>query len=108
MNRALPPDSRAFRLRSWPELPDGLRIAPIYRLLSTMTVKPVSRGWIRQNSPLSERDVDTLLAFLGPLVVESELPVLTQAVAAPAPWRAAALAGVAPVPGYSTATAGAW
>ncbi|MFD0666929.1 hypothetical protein ACT80S_04355 [Ramlibacter sp. MAHUQ-53] len=72
-------DNRSYRLKRWPDLPDGLRIAPIYRILSTMTVKPVSRRWIRDHSPLTDRDVDALLAVLGSAVVETQLPTLTQA-----------------------------
>ncbi len=79
-----PNDNRAFRLTRWPDLPDGLRIAPIYRLLSTMTVKPVSRRWIRDHSPLTDRDIDALLSFLGTAVTVTQLPTLTQTVGGPA------------------------
>ncbi len=78
------PDHRAFRLLRWPDLPEGLRIAPIYRLLSTMSVKPVSRRWIRDHSPLTDRDIDQLLALLGPAVAETRLPTLTETVGRPA------------------------
>jgi len=67
-------DTTAFRLRAWPELPDLLRTAPIYRLLSVMTVRAVSRSWMLEQSRLQARDLDALLAHLsagGELVREA-------------------------------------
>lgn len=64
----------AFRLRAWPDLPDLLRTAPIYRLLSVMTVRAVSRQWMLDQSRLQARDLDALLAHLiagGELVQEA-------------------------------------
>ncbi len=67
-------DQAAFRLRAWPELPDLLRTAPIYRLMSVMTVRAVSRRWMMEQSRLQARDIDALLAHLeagGELVQET-------------------------------------
>ncbi len=71
---AVADDPTAFRLRAWPELPDLLRTAPIYRLMSVMTVRAVSRQWMLEQSRLQERDLDALLAHLqagGELVQEA-------------------------------------
>lgn len=67
-------DTHGYRLRAWPELPDMLRTAPIYRLLSVMTVRAVSRSWMMEQSRLGVRDIDALLAHLeagGELVMEA-------------------------------------
>lgn len=67
-------EQTAFRLRAWPELPDLLRTAPVYRLLSVMTVRAVSRQWMLEQSRLREHDLDALLAHLrvgGELVQEA-------------------------------------
>lgn len=67
-------DGTTFRLRAWPDLPDLLRTAPVYRVLSVMTVRPVSRRWMQDQSRLPARDIHALLAYLqagGELVQES-------------------------------------
>ncbi len=67
-------DTTAFRLIAWPELPDLLRTAPVYRLLSVMTVRAVSRSWMLAQSRLQAHELDALLARLqasGELVQEA-------------------------------------
>ena len=67
-------DEPGYRLRAWPELPDLLRVAPVYRLLSVMTVRAVSRQWMLEQSRLPGREIDALLAHLlagGELVEEA-------------------------------------
>ncbi len=59
------PDRRVFRLQSWPELPDAMRTAPVYRMLSTMTVRPVTRAWMHMQSGLAMNEIDRLLGVLA-------------------------------------------
>ena len=57
-------DTRRYRLRTWPELPDPLRVAPIYRILSTMSVQPVTRGWMEMQPGVQRGQLRSLLDFL--------------------------------------------
>lgn len=85
-------DTTAFRLRAWPELPDLLRTAPVYRLLSVMTVRSVSRAWMLAQSRLQAHEIDALLARLqasGELVQEAA-PAWTPRARATAPSMFAA------------------
>ncbi len=88
-------DHQAYRLRAWPELPDLLRTAPVYRLMSVMTVRAVSRQWMLDQSRLQARDLDALLAYLkaGGELVQEEAPSWTPRAraraAAPAMFAAA-------------------
>lgn len=58
-------DNRSYRLRAWPDLPDALRTARIYRMLSTMTVRPVTRTWMQLQSGMGSREIDQLLGELS-------------------------------------------
>lgn len=64
---ALPPvpgDTHILRLRQWPLLPAGMRRAPVLRLLSLMSSRPVSRAWLLQHGGLEHGEVDQLLELL--------------------------------------------
>ena len=60
--RAYP--ARAYRLRSWPELPSGARTAAVYQALSRMTQGPVSLQWFIEQSRLRPRDADELFGWM--------------------------------------------
>lgn len=53
-----------YLLRHWPELPQSSRTADIYRTLSVMSHRRVSRNWILCTSRLTPRQVDSLLERL--------------------------------------------
>lgn len=53
-----------YLLRQWPALPQASRTADIYRTLSVMSHRRVSRNWILRTSRLTPRQVDGLLASL--------------------------------------------
>ncbi len=53
-----------YRLQAWPELHDAVRIAPVYRLLSVMTVRSVSRAWMLEQSRLNPQVIDRLITQL--------------------------------------------
>lgn len=53
-----------YRLKQWPQLPDGMKTAAVYRALSMMSHRPVNRRWIMKNSRLKEKQVDQLLQRL--------------------------------------------
>lgn len=55
----------AYRLRAWPELQEAQRTAPVYRLLSVMTVRAVTRQWMLQQSRLPEARIDALISQLA-------------------------------------------
>ena len=63
-NASAPNDPRRYRLRTWPELPDPLRVAPMYRILSTMSVQPVTRGWMESQPGVKPLQLRSLLDFL--------------------------------------------
>ena len=53
-----------YLLRQWPVLPPSSKTADIYRTLSVMSHRRVSRNWILRTSRLTPRQVDALLARL--------------------------------------------
>jgi len=61
---AMASGSMIYRLRSWPDLPQQQRTAPIYRMLSVMSSRPVNRTWILAHSRMQPRQIDGLLAGL--------------------------------------------
>lgn len=66
-------DPLAYRLIAWPELPEAHRTARVYRLMSTMSVRPVNRGWMLAQSRLLPGELD---ALLGQLTREHMLQVV--------------------------------
>ena len=56
-----PGDTLVYRLRQWPELPVRHRTAAVYRALSLMSNRPVSRGWFLRHSRMKAKDLDGLL-----------------------------------------------
>lgn len=54
-----------YRLKSWPQLEDGVRTAEVYRMLSLMTTQPLSRRWLLAHSKLEPQQLDELLAHLA-------------------------------------------
>lgn len=53
-----------YLLRQWPMLPQDSKTADIFRTLSVMSHRRVSRSWILRTSRLTPRQVDSLLARL--------------------------------------------
>ena len=61
---SLPEDDLVYRLRVWPVLPPALRTAPVLRLLSLMSNRPVNRHWMLNHTRLPAEAVDALLQRL--------------------------------------------
>lgn len=59
-----PVDGLIYRLRVWPDLPQTIKTADIYRSLSVMSNRPVNRRWFLENSKLPTRSADRLLRQL--------------------------------------------
>ncbi len=57
-------DGLVYRLKSWPELPTASRTANVFRALSVMSHRPVTRQWIVAHSKLEASEVDRFLARL--------------------------------------------
>ena len=57
-------DHLAYRLKHWPSLPPASSIADVYRTLSVMSHRCVSRDWILRTSKLKPAQVDLLLRRL--------------------------------------------
>jgi len=57
-------DPLAYRLRGWPELPSAQRTARVLGVMSTMSVRPVRRGWMLEQSKLPPAELDALIARL--------------------------------------------
>ena len=74
------PSGLTYLLRQWPLLPESSKTADIYRTLSVMSHRRVSRNWILQTSRLTPRQVDTLLARL---VEQDAVDVIDVALFAP-------------------------
>lgn len=53
-----------YRVAAWTDLPEGLRCAATYRLMSTMSTRAVSGRWLRLHGNLSAERLDALLALL--------------------------------------------
>lgn len=60
----IPDDGLAYKLREWPELPDMLRTAPVLRMLSVMSHRPVNRRWMVGQNRVTGEMVDALLVRL--------------------------------------------
>lgn len=58
------PGGVTYLLRQWPMLPQASKTADIFRTLSVMSHRRVSRNWILRSSRLTPRQVDGLLASL--------------------------------------------
>lgn len=50
----------AYRLRSWPQLPDATRTAAVYRAFSRMSLGPVTLRWFAVRTGLPTRTVEAL------------------------------------------------
>lgn len=57
-------DGLVYRLREWPVLPASLRTAPVLRLLSLMSNRPVNRHWMSTHAQLPAAKIDALLQRL--------------------------------------------
>jgi hypothetical protein len=68
-----PGDTLVYRLKQWPELPQRHRTAKVYRALSLMSNRPVSRGWFVRHSRMKVSEID---ALLDRLVTEGSVEVL--------------------------------
>ncbi len=64
MAPGLADDPHLYALGAWPDLPEGLRTAAVYRLLSVMTVRPVPRQWMARQSGLGPDAIEALLQWL--------------------------------------------
>jgi len=53
-----------YRLKFWPDLPDAEKVANIYRMLSVMSSRAVSRQWILLTTGLRDEELDRLLQRL--------------------------------------------
>src|SRR3954468_15568070 len=54
----------AYRLRSWPQIPDRFRTARVLGALSRMTIGPVTDDWFLSHTGLESTAVAELLASL--------------------------------------------
>lgn len=54
-------DTLVYRLKQWPELPQRHRTANVYRALSLMSSRPVSRNWFVRHSRMKAKEIDGLL-----------------------------------------------
>ena len=50
-----------YRLKSWPKLPEAGRNLEIYRLLSVMSSRPVTRQWIKERCRMDAHQLESLL-----------------------------------------------
>ncbi|MEJ5990929.1 hypothetical protein WG902_13090 [Ramlibacter sp. PS3R-8] len=53
-----------FRMKAWPSLPAAGRTAEVYRMLSVMSSRPVSRKWLLSHCTMTPRELDALLRKL--------------------------------------------
>ena len=71
----------AYRLRQWPAgLPAPFYTADVLRVLSMMSIRPVSREWLQRHVKLQPRALDQLLDLL---VQRGELDVVDTSTFAP-------------------------
>lgn len=61
---ARPGPQLIYRLRAWPELDEDGRTAPVYRMLSLMSQRPLNRQWIIDHLHMAPAQVDAVLARL--------------------------------------------
>ncbi|MEJ6022146.1 hypothetical protein [Ramlibacter sp. PS4R-6] len=57
-------DTLVYRLRQWPNLPPVHRTAAVYKALSLMSNRPVSRNWFVRHSRMKAQQIDRLLNSL--------------------------------------------
>ncbi|HWI82221.1 hypothetical protein [Ramlibacter sp.] len=57
-------DGMVYRLKHWPDLPSASRTADIYRVLSMMSHRPVTRRWMSTHTKLELAQIDQLLTLL--------------------------------------------
>lgn len=57
-------DPLSYRICGWPDLDHSMRTAAVYRLLSCMSVRAVSRPWMLWKSGLTSELLDRLLESL--------------------------------------------
>jgi hypothetical protein len=53
-----------YRLRAWPDLPEGFRTGPVLRVLSRMTLAPVTHTWFLDRTRLAPAQAEALLREL--------------------------------------------
>ena len=53
-----------YRLKCWPDLPESDKVVSIYRMLSVMSSRAVSRQWILSTTGLPSEQIDQLLERL--------------------------------------------
>lgn len=58
------PTSLIYRLRRWPSLPSSLKTADVLRLLSLMSIRPVSHAWILAHGKVGREKLEHLLLHL--------------------------------------------
>ena len=61
---AAPADTAAYRLRSWPELPDEYRTAPVLQAFTRMTLGPLTLGLFASKSGMPLQEANSLLEHL--------------------------------------------
>jgi hypothetical protein len=57
-------DGLVYRLKHWPDLPSAVRTADVFRLLSVMSHRAVSRRWMLAHTRLEPIRLDMLLRRL--------------------------------------------
>ncbi len=53
-----------YKLREWPDLPEGWHTAPVFRALSVMSQRPVNRHWLIASQGLAPAHADALILHL--------------------------------------------
>jgi hypothetical protein len=59
------PSSPLYRLRTLPEPDDRFRGVAVNQLLSTLSVRAVSRNWMQWKTGMSTAELDSFLAWLA-------------------------------------------
>jgi hypothetical protein len=57
-------DRLIYRLRQWPSLPSAIRTADVFRLLSVMSHRAVTRRWMLAHTQLQAPQIEALLRRL--------------------------------------------
>jgi hypothetical protein len=65
-----------YRLKAWPQLPDADRTAEVYRMLSVMSSRPLSRQWILSHTRMQRQQLEELLLHL---IAEGSVEVIDPA-----------------------------
>jgi hypothetical protein len=66
-------DGIIYKLRHWPSLPSGIRTAEVFRLLSVMSHRAVTRRWMLAHTHLEAAQIEALLRRL---VARGEVEVI--------------------------------